>query len=189
MYRFGSHHSSFKSLKISSDRKCVSVKEEGNYSHVNQAYESLTAASNKKFTVESLLLMRRHKYQGRGVVDQCSLVHVGFHTIWNTNSAICIGPFNRVNLHPQHRLSFIYWWQNNSVLLFGVQTFKEETHVDTYTLLPLFWHGMEPAEKRGPRKKWTNMMVSVLIASWHWSLSALSFEQIFIVCGSAMRLS
>ena len=128
-YRFVSHHSSLKSLKIRSDRKFVDVKEEANYNHVNQAHDSLAAVSNKKSTVESLSLLRHQKYQCTVMVYQLILVHVVLQIIQNATDAVWIGSFKRGNLHLHHRLYFLYLCQNIPVPLLGGQTFKEETPV------------------------------------------------------------
>ena len=146
VYGFSIHRYSFKALKIRRYRKCVSVKEEANSSHVDQADNSLTVLSNNKSTVGCISLVRLLKYQVRGMVDQWILVHVGFHMIQNTTEAVYIGSFKRVNLHPHHHLSFLYWCRNISVPLLGVHTFEEETPVETYAMLLLFWHVIDPYE-------------------------------------------
>lgn len=59
-----------------------------------------------------------------------------------------IHSFKKVNLHPHHRVSFQDWCERISHFLQGGESFKPEVLTDGYALLPSFWHGMLPEEKK-----------------------------------------
>ena len=47
---FGAHHNNLQVMKLRDDGKCISVKEEGDSSHVNQAYDRFVAKCDKKYS-------------------------------------------------------------------------------------------------------------------------------------------
>lgn len=81
---------------------------------------------------------------------QWQLVHVGLAAVRfvNENPEIWSKSYIACNLNPLHRISFSEWCDKISSDLEAGQQFKPETSSDIYSLLPSFWHGMEPSEKK-----------------------------------------
>ena len=63
-----------------------------------------------------------------------------------------INSFKRVNLHPDHRLSFKYWTVKIASFLTAGSIFKnfneQPTSLEKCALLPSFWWGMKPTERQ-----------------------------------------
>ena len=73
---FGSHISSLCALEIQEAAKNLSVKEEVNSSHMNQAYDNLIAKQDKESATSTLLILWRSSFL-KGPMDQYALIHVG----------------------------------------------------------------------------------------------------------------
>jgi hypothetical protein len=146
---FGAHLSSLKAMQERYDNKISSVKEEGDSSHVNQAYDKLVAKSDKRAGNESLGMLRSATFLNRGVVDQWGLIHVGLYAIRETKRDTWTRSFEACNLHPVTRMPFGDWCAKIEQYLQVGESFESEAvEVDKYTLLPSWWQAMEPEEKR-----------------------------------------
>ena len=146
---FGSHTSGFRALEIRSNNKIISLKEEADSSHINQAYDKFVAKSDKATEVRTLSYLRTAKQVNRGVVDQWGLVHVGLAAVRETKPETWTASFQACNMDPRNQLTFADWCIKISPALMAGQKFKKEmANDDPYLLLPGFWHGMSPAEKR-----------------------------------------
>ena len=77
-YGSGAHHNSLKAMKLRANGKCLSVKDEGDTSHVNQAYDRFVAKGDKKQAANSLNFLRSACYSIGTVIDQWIMVHVVF---------------------------------------------------------------------------------------------------------------
>ena len=73
---YGSHVNNLKALEIREKHKILCVKEEGDSSAVNQAYDKYVAASDKRTFRSCLGLMRTARILTKGVLSQWDLVHV-----------------------------------------------------------------------------------------------------------------
>ena len=105
---FGSHLTGLRAMKVRDENKILSLKEEGDSSHVNQAYDRFVARSDKAVEAESLTFLRRAKSLNKGVVDQWGLVHVGLACLQETNKMkyIWTNSFRACNMDPRTQLSF-----------------------------------------------------------------------------------
>jgi hypothetical protein len=109
------------------------------------------ARSDKAVEAESLSYLRRAKSLNKGVVDQWGLVHVGLACLQESNKMkyIWTNSFRACNMDPRTQLSFPEWCVKINSFLQGGDSFKPEVaENDPYLLLPAFWLGMEPSEKR-----------------------------------------
>ena len=73
---FGAHHNLLDALQMRLDHKCIALKEEGDSSHVNQAYDRFVAKGDKRHATDSLSFLRGLRFKTGAVLDQYSLVHV-----------------------------------------------------------------------------------------------------------------
>jgi hypothetical protein len=146
---FGSHTSGLRAMKIRHSSKILSLKEEGDSSHVNQAYDKFVAKGDKATEMRTLSYLRSAKQLTRGVVDQWHMVHVGLAAVRNTTPRTWTRSFQACNMDPRCQLSFPRWCKKIESVLQAGQTFKTEgVNNDMYLLLPSFWHGMIPEEKK-----------------------------------------
>jgi hypothetical protein len=72
----GPHLMSLPAMQLCYDSKILSLKEEGDSSHVNQAYGKFVAPADKSAKIKSLVMLRGRKLVNKGVVDQWGLIHV-----------------------------------------------------------------------------------------------------------------
>ena len=80
------------------------VKEEGDTSQVNQAYDQSVAKEDKKVIGRVLDLVR--STQKLAVFNQETLVAVCIHALRNINPTSWVSLFRKVNQHPHHRIVF-----------------------------------------------------------------------------------
>ena len=145
---FGPHTSSLKAMEIYEKAKIMLLKEEAETSHVCQAYDQEVAKADKRSMRKSLAFLRKTTDVTKGVVDGWQLIHVGLAMVRELESDSWIYSFKKVNLHPHHRVSFPEWCERISHFLQGGQSFKSEVVRDSYALLPSWWHGFLPEQKK-----------------------------------------
>ena len=167
-----SHKNVLKAHKICADQLIVSLKEESNSSHVNQGYDQLTAKNDKKNAAESLYEQRRAKkwQTGKSHIDQYDLVLTAMRIVRATMQSTWVSSFQRVNLHPGTRVSFPKFCKKMAGFLWVSKSFKDESVAPTpkvkFALLPLFWHAMQPSDRKV-------MMTIVGSHGFHYSAACL----------------
>ena len=75
-------------MQMRFDNKIMSLKEEDDSSHVNQAYDKFVAVSDKAAKAENLGMLRGNIYINKGVVCQWGMIHVGLYAIRATLTKI-----------------------------------------------------------------------------------------------------
>ena len=103
---FGAHFASLNALATRKKNNILTVKEEGDSSHVNQAYDKFVAKSDKAAKASSLGTMRHHVYKGPNKMDQWTLVHCGLAAINATTEETWVRSFAACNLQPSTRVNF-----------------------------------------------------------------------------------
>ena len=106
--------------------KCTSLKEEGDLSHVNQAYDKFVAKGDKKSACDSLNLLRSACYRICHGMYQWSIIHVVLQCVKDTSSDTWTNSFQACNLDPRKRVNFKAWCGCISPYLLAGQTFKTE---------------------------------------------------------------
>jgi hypothetical protein len=66
---FGSHHNCIEANELRYKYIILSLKEEGDTSHVNQAYDRLTSKSDKAIAREGLQFLLKDCAFNRGIID------------------------------------------------------------------------------------------------------------------------
>ena len=125
------------------ENEILSLKEEGNSSHVNKAYDKFVAKYKKVAKYEILAMLRGTTSISQGVVNQWGLIQFVLHIIRATNRETWTRYFDACNMDPRTRVSFQDRLNNIERFLQAGQSFKAVA-VDSYLLLPTFWYGMEP---------------------------------------------
>jgi hypothetical protein len=74
---FGSHVNCHEANMHRWQHKVLSLKEEGDSSHINQAYDRFTAKNDKQVHREALQWLQRDKWKNRNIASQWDLVHGG----------------------------------------------------------------------------------------------------------------
>ena len=144
---FGAHTSSLAAMEVYADAKVLLLKEEGDTSHVCQAYDQMVAKDDKRSMRACLGYLRQHHKVTKGVVDGWGLIHVALAACRELNPDSWVKSFERVNLNPHTRVPFDAWCVRIADFLVGGESFKVQSLLDPYSLLPSWWHGMPPAEK------------------------------------------
>jgi hypothetical protein len=176
---FKSHKNVLSANELHSDHNIWSLKEESNSSHLNQGYNQLTAKSDKKNAVESLYDQHRvQKWRCNRVnIDQYDLVFTAMRIVCQCQSATWISLFQRVNLDPITRMSFQDLCKKISPYLRAGEVYAEEnvdpTPLQLFNLLPSFWHGMQPADRR---------VVTTIMGSHGWRFTPNCIKQIHLEC-------
>ena len=98
-----SHLASLDAAQVRRDHKILSLKEEADSLHANQAYDRMVAKTNKMAKTEILGMMRSGiKFVNKGVVDQWGLVHIGLFAIRLTKRDTWTVLFHECNLDPRN---------------------------------------------------------------------------------------
>ncbi len=89
---------------------------------------------------------------GKTQLDQYELVQCGMRLVRQLLPQTWVVSFRRVKLEPTTRMPFQEWCNKIKNFLCAGELFKEEsidiTPQQKFALLPPFWHGMTPAERR-----------------------------------------
>ena len=187
---FGAHLNNIDANKMRWDAKLISIKEEGDSSSINQAYDKQVARSDKRQQRMTLGYLRQLRGQNR-FVDQWSLIHVGMAAVRYTgmHPELWVNSFIAVNLHPRHMLSFKKWCEKITPFLQAADCFDLITQdkVDEYQLLPLSWQAMPSEHKQlavsifeKHEKSWTADCVVELRDSLGWQLSDMGALQVAV---------
>ena len=145
---FGAHFCSHYAMDERQKKKIMSLKEEGNSSHVNQAYDREVARNDKAHAAQSLAFLRKSRYATGHITNQWDLIFVVLGALRDTIRESWVRSFNSCNLNPQTRVSFVDWCEKIKNFLQKGDNFKTESAADKYLLLPGFWHGTTPEDKR-----------------------------------------
>ena len=147
---FGVHLSNFDALKMRFDALIISIKEEGDASSINQAYDKLVTRSDKRKQRDSLGFLRQLK-GSNNFIDQWCLIHVSLTAVCYTkkHGVLWINSFVALNLHPRFMLAFEDWFKNISPFMMASDLFNlvMQSNVDEYHLLPALWQAMSTEHK------------------------------------------
>ena len=179
---FGPHVNDLEAMQIYHDHKIAVAKEEGDSSLCNQPFDRDVALKDKAQAREILALLRSTTTITRGVISQWDLVHVGLAMVrqsgepWETS-------FKMTNLHPETRLPFEQWIQKIKPMVQGGSSFQADTlqPAGKFWMLPTFWLGMEPGERRDVIKmidshdsKYTVSCLRLLHEAYHIPLADMN---------------
>ena len=148
----GSHLASLPAMQKRLESKILCLKEEGNSSHVNQVYDRDVAKSDKRAKREALGILRQYEHPEIPVLDQWGLVHVGLYILRGSELKTWQKSFTACNLDPRSRVPFGLWCKKIEHFLQTGEDYskfnKPLTSKQKYALLPSFWQGMTPVEKK-----------------------------------------
>jgi len=150
---YGSHHNCAPANQYRYDHKVLSLKEEGDSSHVNQAYDRQTAKSDKQAHREALNWLMQDKMFNSNLLDQRDLVCTGMAAVRKSRDdpRVWESSFKATNTKPTDMLPFGDWIKSIQGYLTASDSYDLVQHygaVDKYSLLPPFWQAMEPEKKR-----------------------------------------
>jgi hypothetical protein len=104
----------------------LSLKEEGDTSHVCQAYDKHVAKGDKAAKSFSLIFLRTGFKVSNLIIDQWSLVQVGMFAVRDTTRECWTQSFDSCNLDPRTRVSFSEWYECIGHFLQGGESFFPE---------------------------------------------------------------
>lgn len=135
---FESHLSPY-SRKVFAKHKIFVVKEEGDSSQTNQAYDQSVAKWDKKLVSEGLSDFKT----GGGKLDQLSLCTIVARQISKTPPDAWVKLFIKVNLHPNKKIPFDEWIKKIAGQLEG-EHFLKKGDQSFYRAMPAIWKKMKP---------------------------------------------
>jgi len=143
---FGSHVNVHAAQKIFSQYKIFVMKEEGDTSQVNQAYDQLVAKDDKRLLKQYLIKIKKNLQLG---MSQWHLIKIAAHAQRQVPKESWIKSFIRVNMHPQHRLDFEAWMNklDRKGILESGKLFYDDNEFALYDAMPAFWRRM-PTQTR-----------------------------------------
>ena len=145
---FGAHTNSHPASKYRYDNKVLSLKEEGDSSSINQAYDKDVAKSDKSVQRKSLNYLRQATQFNSNITDQWGLMLTGCAAVRHTrdNPQIWDGSFEATNTHPLKQIPFHEWCKKIERFMQAADSFdltkQDSIDIDTYTLTPSWWQAM-----------------------------------------------
>ena len=131
---FGSHVNVHEAQEVFYKRKILILKEEGDTSHINQAYDQSVAKNDKAGMQANLDLLRPHL---RTRLDQWYLITIAIEALKQVKASAWIESFTKVNLHPRFRISFDLWLQKIDGKLSHRKFFSNRTSL--FDAMPAVW--------------------------------------------------
>lgn len=150
---FGSHLSGVYANEERAKHKILSIKEEGDASTINQAYDRDAAKSDKRVQRLSVTYLQHDPVLKRNIVSQWDLLCCGLAAVRHTrdNPDIWAGSFLSVDLTPSKRSPFKDWCKRIERFMMAGDGYdlvsQNDYAFDEYTLLPERWQAMTEEEK------------------------------------------
>jgi len=142
---FGSHVNVNGANRLFLQHRILILKEEGDTSQLNQAYDQHTAKEDKRRMNDNMLSLRK----GLGTqLSQWHLIKIAADAQVKIKKNTWINSFIKVNLHPKFRMPFVDWIKKleaDGVMASGKQFYGDETYL--YDAMPAFWKRMKPDQR------------------------------------------
>ena len=141
---FGSHVNVGTALKVFHEHKIFIIKEEGDTSQVNQAYDQWVAKRDKSMMRDALNTVRGHL---GCKMDQWYLIAVAVDALKKVGADPWIDSFKKVNMHPATRVSGEEWLKilDARGVLSAEKFFDKRTSL--YDAMPAVWKKLQPEER------------------------------------------
>jgi hypothetical protein len=138
---FGSHVNCYEANVFRSDHNIISLKEAGNSSHINQAYDRFAAKNDKSVQREALNWLQRDRIKNAHAITQWDLLLTGLASVHATrdNPSIWERSFTCTNTRPSTQREFNVWIKEIEPHLNASDSYDlRHLEVDKYKLLPAF---------------------------------------------------
>jgi hypothetical protein len=143
---YGSHLQP-KALVVFAEHNIEVLKEEGDTSHVNQAYDQSVAKTDKRLIREKNDMLKSARTGNNKVVDQYDTVGCCISALLDYPEKDWINSFIKVNMHPDHRVSFKLWLERiEESVKTGEKYFKGR--LTLYDAMPAVWKGLSEKLRR-----------------------------------------
>ena len=96
-------------MKLRYEAKIVMGKEEGDTSHICQAYDDQVSKMDKNLSGEAISALKNVRFLYKGAVNQYGLVHACLYAIQEMTAETWIKSFTKVNLKASIRVDFQAW--------------------------------------------------------------------------------
>ena len=143
---FGSHVNVNDAHKIFEAYKIMVVKEEGDTSQVNQAYDQLTAKEDKRLLNCNLIQVKKTLKEH---MSQWHLIKIAANAQMKIKTLVWMNSFIRVNMHPKYRMEFNAWIEKleKKGIMESGKLFYNNFNCGMYDAMPAFWRRM-PVQSR-----------------------------------------
>jgi hypothetical protein len=132
---FSSHLTVTSALQVFNHHKIMLVKEEGDTSAVNQPYDQHVAKSDKR-SIRKLLDLFCCALK---IISQSDLIVICVKALKTVSPPIWIASFKKVNLHPDHRISFIDWIKKIDEKVEAGEHFFSKHNSSCFLAMPSSW--------------------------------------------------
>jgi len=142
---FGSHVNVESAHECFAEHKILVIKEEGDTSQVNQAYDQFVAKDDKRIIRDYL-----HNFRRVVKMDQWHVIRCAMAAQAQVTAVSWINSFKRVNMHPKHRVSFNDWMKklaDRGILSEGGNKFYEERG-SMLDAMPACWMRLSVEQRR-----------------------------------------
>ena len=123
-------------MKLRYEAKIIMGKEEGDNSHICQAYYDQVSKMDKSSSGEAMSALKNVRFLYKGTVNQYGLVHACLYAIRERTAETWIKYFTNVNLEPSIRADFQAWCVKIKEILETESVFDIDASQNTYDPLP-----------------------------------------------------
>jgi hypothetical protein len=139
---FGSHINVHEAQEAFYKRKILILKEEGDTSHLNQAYDQSVAKNDKAGMRANLDMLRPHIGTQ---LDQWYLITIAIDALKRVKATAWIESFTKVNLHPRSRMPFHLWLKKIDGKLGHREFFANRTSL--FDAMPAVWKNLSVEDR------------------------------------------
>lgn len=152
---FHAHKFTLAAQALFHELKMLHQIEEGDSSHVNQAFDRDVAKFGKATARETLPIVIRHKVFGPSEhLDQWALLVIAAHAVRELAKEpdIWVRSFKATNMHPDFRLSFDDWMIKISDFVTRGGKYEDEGEISAASLLPDWYRNWPDSRKQAAKK-------------------------------------
>ena len=132
-------------LPIFTNHKIYLVKEEGDTSHLCQAYDQMVAKADK---LHFRSLLDTVRWRMKTALTQWDMIVICCHALKNVPANAWVQSFKKVNLHPKSRKPFSDWRKQIDNFVEAGDRFFTNNNQTLFHAMPACWKHLLPDERR-----------------------------------------
>ena len=150
---FDAHLISEEANTIRFKNNILILKEEGDSSSTNQAYDKYVAKEDKHIQRKNLNFIRESRQRTYNITDKCGQLNCGLAAVQHTTMHLqqWVNSFIAVNLKPTERIPFEEWCRKIAAHMQSSDSFdlvqQNNNNIEKYLLLPDTWQEMSTEHK------------------------------------------
>ena len=150
---FGAHQNNLLANTLRMESLILSLKEEGDSSSINQAYDKYVAKEDKRIQRINMMYLKELCKTNSRITGQWDLLHCGLAAMRHSgrNPDLWENSFRACNIQPSSQIPFREWCKKIEPFLVSGDSFdlvtQDDHAIGEYMLLTMVWYSMSTAKK------------------------------------------